>query len=465
MPRLFRRRGFSLYGSRACRPLAAIRRLLRALTSCYPRRPILTHSERAPPPCGLGNMSDVGYYDMTAGQGGTYQADEVTANGHTAIQVTSLAPASLAQLDTLYVTNPDNSSFAASYLASRSDIETAVAGGMNLMIFDRCVTNAQSILPGGSRLTLVRSFTNDANIDLAAGAPSWFSNGPAGPIDGRMFDGGNSSSHGYVNLATLPTGAVPLLTNGDPNQVVAFVYPYGNGHVFYSTIPLDYYSRGSGFAFTTAEIQTLFGNLQYGMDLSCPICFARQTLIATPSGVRPIESLQAGDLIVVQGAAPCPIRWIGSTRAGPQDLHHLPGLRPVRIKAGALGAGLPLRDLVVSRQHRLLWPPTAPPDSARLVAAIHLTGLPGIAIDETVSGVEYFHILLDHHHLLFAEGVMAESLHLGPQALRSLTRHARQEMARLCPDVLASGRSATARPVAGRAWCRTERRHAVAQPC
>ena len=140
------------------------------------------------------------------------------------------------------------------------------------------------------------------------------------------------------------------------------------------------------------------------MELSCPICFARQTLIATPTGARPIETLQTGDLIMVQGAAPCPIRWIGSTRSGPQELHHLPRLRPVRIRAGALGAGLPLRDLVVSRQHRLLWPPAAPPDSAHLVAAIHLTGLPGVAIDETVSEVEYFHILLDRHHLVFAEG-------------------------------------------------------------
>lgn len=410
-------------------------------------------------------MSDVGYYDMTAGQGGAYQADEVTANGHTAINVASLDPASLAQLDTLYVTNPSNSGFGSNYVANLSGIDAAVSSGLNLMIFDRCVTNAQTILPGGAGITVVRDFTNHTNVDLAAGAPSWFSNGPAGPIHNTMFDGGNSSSHGYVDLATLPPGAIPLLTNGAPHQVVAFVYPYGNGHVFYSTIPLDYYSRGPNAALTTAEIQTLFGNLQYGMELSCPICFARQTLIATPSGAQPIESLRAGDLIVVQGAAPCPIRWIGSTRAGPQDLHHFPRLRPVRIKAGALGADLPLRDLVVSRQHRLLWPPAAPPESARLVAAIHLTGLPGIAIDETVSGVEYFHILLDRHHLLFAEGAMAESLHLGPQALRSLTRQARQEMARLCPDVLASGRFTTARPVAGRAWCRAARPHAVAQPC
>lgn len=418
----------------------------------------------------MGNMSDVGYYDMTAGQGGAYQQDEVTANGHTAINVASLDPDSLAQLDTLYVTNPDNGGFAANYLAGLSNIETAVANGMNLMIFDRCVTDAQSILPGGSGLTIVRDFSNDANIDLAAGAPSWFSNGPAGLIDDTMFDGGNSSSHGYVDLATLPPGAIPLLTNGTPNQVVAFVYPYGNGHVFYSTIPLDYYSNGSGPALDAAEIQTLFGNLQYGMELSCPICFARQTLIATPTGARPIETLQTGDLIMVQGAAPCPIRWIGSTRSGPQELHHLPRLRPVRIRAGALGAGLPLRDLVVSRQHRLLWPPAAPPDSAHLVAAIHLTGLPGVAIDETVSEVEYFHILLDRHHLVFAEGAMAESLHLGPQALRSLTRLARQEIARLCPDVLTAGRFATARPVADRsgrpaARRRAARRRAVAKPC
>lgn len=95
------------------------------------------------------------------------------------------------------------------------------------------------------------------------------------------------------------------LTNGNPNQIVAFVYPYGNGpygngHVFDTPIPLDYCSASQMTSITSAEVQTLFGNPQYGMELANPICFGRQTQIATPSGARPVESLQVGDLVVLR---------------------------------------------------------------------------------------------------------------------------------------------------------------------
>lgn len=74
-------------------------------------------------------MTNVGYYDMTAGQSGASQEDEVTTNGRTAINVVALDPTTLASLDTLYVTNPDNGGFAATYLANQSNIEAAVARG------------------------------------------------------------------------------------------------------------------------------------------------------------------------------------------------------------------------------------------------------------------------------------------------------------------------------------------------
>lgn len=87
-------------------------------------------------------------------------------NGHTAINVASLDPATQTSLDMLYITDPDNNGFAATYLASQTNIKAAVAQAMNLMIFDRAVTNAQTIFPGGSGITVVRDFTNDANVPL-----------------------------------------------------------------------------------------------------------------------------------------------------------------------------------------------------------------------------------------------------------------------------------------------------------
>ena len=74
-----------------------------------------------------------------------------------------------------------------------------------------------------------------------AGAPAAFSAG----LTNASLDGGNLSSHGYVTLSSLPPGAVPLLTRANANQIVASTYPYGSGTVFYSTIPLDFYSNAN----------------------------------------------------------------------------------------------------------------------------------------------------------------------------------------------------------------------------
>ncbi|WP_298857976.1 hypothetical protein [uncultured Sulfitobacter sp.] len=103
-------------------------------------------------------MATVGYYSMTNGQGIASQVNEITNNGDIAVNVTVPNTAQLASLDSLYVVNPSNGSFGAEYMANLPDIAAAVNGGMNLIIFDRYVTNAQTILPGGGGITSLRNF-------------------------------------------------------------------------------------------------------------------------------------------------------------------------------------------------------------------------------------------------------------------------------------------------------------------
>ena len=378
-------------------------------------------------------MATVGYYSMTNGQGIVSQVDEITNNGDIAVNVTVPNTAQLASLDSLYVVNPSNGNFGAEYMANLPDIAAAVNGGMNLIIFDRYVTNAQTILPGGSGITSLRNFASATDVNVAAGAPTAFTNGPNGVIDDTTFDGGNYSNHGYVELSSLPPGATPLLTTSDPTHIVAFTYPVGAGNVFYSTMPIDYYTGVNNPAISPADIFTLFGNVEE------ILFFTRGALIETARGARAVEALRVGDEIAVASGGTKRIRWISSSKLGAAALRRQPKHRPVRITAGALGDGLPLRDLVVSRQHRILVRSKVAErmfgTSEALIAAIKLTALPGIYVDEEASEVEYFHILFDSHEVIWAEGTPSESLFTGPQALKSVPREARAKLEMLFPEM------------------------------
>lgn len=171
-----------------------------------------------------------------------------------------------------------------------------------------------------------------------------------------------------------------------------------------------------------------------------PICFTSGTLIKTPEGVRAVEDLCVGDMVQTANNGPQPIRWIGRRDISPLELRLFPKFRPVRVIAGALGAGLPKRDLLVSRQHRLLVRSkivTRMFDASQvLVPAIRLTELPGIKIDSTQKKVTYIHLLLEQHEVIFAEGAPTESLYPGPEALKTQSPDAREEILALFPELI-----------------------------
>ena len=169
------------------------------------------------------------------------------------------------------------------------------------------------------------------------------------------------------------------------------------------------------------------------------VCFTSGTTISTDQGMQPVETLRVGDIVKTLDDVGKPIRWIGSRRFGAATLACHENLRPVRITAGALGNGLPKQDLLVSQQHRVLVSSKIATRmfgvSDVLIAAIKLTAMPGIFVDETVTEVAYFHILFDAHEVVFAESTPTESLHTGPQGMKSISAAARTEILTIFPDL------------------------------
>jgi len=157
--------------------------------------------------------------------------------------VTTPDAAALTGLAALSVTNCSNGGYSATYTNNLAAIANAVNGGMRLIVHDRYVSGAASILPGGAGLNAVRDFTDSANIDIPAGSP--ILSGPGGSLTNTSLDNGTSSSHGFVTTASLPAGGLVIATTGDTTHGVTVAYGYGAGSVTYSTIPLDYYFAGS----------------------------------------------------------------------------------------------------------------------------------------------------------------------------------------------------------------------------
>ena len=168
-------------------------------------------------------------------------------------------------------------------------------------------------------------------------------------------------------------------------------------------------------------------------------CFATGSLIDTPQGPRPVETLRAGDLVQTRDQGPQPLVWTGHTQVDAAQLDLLPNLRPIRIAAGALAPSLPARDLILSPQHRVLVRSAIVrrmfDESEILVAAKHLIGLPGIEVEKPSQGIGYHHILFDSHQVVRSEGAWTESLYLGPQALKGLGPAGRREVFALFPEL------------------------------
>jgi hypothetical protein len=176
------------------------------------------------------------------------------------------------------------------------------------------------------------------------------------------------------------------------------------------------------------------------IEYSNMVCFARGTFIKTIDGERFIENLSVGDLVFTQDSGYQPIRWIGNRRLSRVQLVANPKLKPIRIEAGALGNGLPERDLLVSPQHRILLRNIVVINmfgvSELLMPAIKLLALPGVDIEEDCAGVEYYHMLFDRHEIIFANGSPTESLFTGPEALKAVSPEARAEISALFPEIL-----------------------------
>lgn len=223
-------------------------------------------------------------------------------------------------------------------------------------------------------------------------------------------EGGNDDD--TLNL----TGSGPLTINfdgGDPNSE--------SGTVDF----LDDDGNVTG-TLTFAEIENVIP------------CFTPGTKIATASGERLVQDLQVGDRVITRDNGIQEIRWVGQRDMSGGELARAAHLRPVLIRQGALGNGLPERDMLVSPQHRVLMSSDKTAlyfeESEVLVPAKHLTDMEGIDVVD-VSHTTYIHVMFDQHEVILSDGTWTESFQPGDQTLNAMDDTVRAEILELFPEL------------------------------
>lgn len=217
------------------------------------------------------------------------------------------------------------------------------------------------------------------------------------------------------------------------------IFPDTNTYESFS-VPVDFPSSGT----YTLRLTEIGDNDSLGPiidNVSLMICFAGGTQIEMSDGSqRSVRDIGVGDMVMTAEGAQ-EVKWIGRRRVSLEEQQRSPHLRPVRIQKGALGCGLPVQDLFVSRQHRMV---IKSPVAGRmfgkdevLVAALRLVGLPGIEAADPMADLVYVHMLFDRHSIVFAEGAPSESLLVRRETLASLAPAARAEIGELFPDLVA----------------------------
>ncbi len=167
------------------------------------------------------------------------------------------------------------------------------------------------------------------------------------------------------------------------------------------------------------------------------ICFTPGTRIMAADGPRLIEALRPGDRVLTRDNGAQEILWTGHRRMSGARLYAMPGLRPIRFRAGALGIGRPDADLLVSPQHRMLLRG----DAAKalfnadevLVAAEDLLNDATITVDHDLREVTYVHLLLPQHNILWANGLETESFHPSNTSIDTIDEAQRGGLLALMP--------------------------------
>ena len=280
---------------------------------------------------------------------------------------------------------------------------TGVNAGTGSLIMDGAGTLvlAADNMPGSSSDPDHGGFTG--GITIEAGTVDLTAAGAAGsgPI---TFDPGTLE----FTPATAPTNEIDGFGAGDSIQIDDFRETSAPTYANRILTLTGTDENGNPISPFTLDIPgQALGNFQVNVGSTDTVidyaaCYCAGTLIRTACGNKRVEKLQIGDEVMTASGVARPIKWIGRRSYLGRFVMGRKDILPVCIKASALDDNVPKRDLRISPNHAMYL-------DGVLIEAKDLVNGSSIVQAESVEQVEYFHIELESHDIIVAEGAMSET--------------------------------------------------------
>ncbi|MGE4481648.1 Hint domain-containing protein [Acidocella sp.] len=272
------------------------------------------------------------------------------------------------------------------------------------------------------------SVLNGTTINFTTGGGTFIANAGGSVLDlSDLTINGFTSATSKIEFEDLSSDveSYKITTSGSSQTITLYsdtsqTTEIGSVTVAGTTLTAGTYVAGETGPLTVTQDSSGSGvNVTLDVESAIVPCFWAGTLIATPEGGKPVDRLCIGDLILTSDGHALPVRWVGRRSVSPRFADPLRVL-PVRIRAGALGEGLPMRDLLLSPDHALLVGDVLA-NAGALVNGTTISRESGIT-----ENFVYYHVEVDEHQLILAEGVSAETFidHVERMAFDNWLEHA-----------------------------------------
>ncbi len=293
-------------------------------------------------------------------------------------------------------------------------VNPGVVNSIRIGIADTADSNYDSslLIAGDSLQTVL--IANDDSLTISIGGTRTLD-----VLDNDGSASGGTLTITHINGVAVTEGSSVTLATG---QVITL-----NADATF-TIQTDMDVENVSF---TYGIQDTSGQTDTGIvNVNTVPCFVAGTLIRTPAGDVPVETLAPGDLVSTVDDGPQPLRWTGSRTVEGRGKQ-----APIRLAPGALGRH---GGLLLSPQHRVMIRDTYAElifgAAEVLVAAKDLVNDRSILRQECDS-VTYVHILFDKHQVIYSEGLTTESFLPGPQTTNCFEQPLIDEICTIFPEL------------------------------